>query len=195
MSIARVYTVQRANKDQGKCEKDGTLLPKGSAYRWWTKGFRSRYKHVRCMKPTCTPRPSELESSLLASVYAAQEDAQPRLSALYSDVVDNADELTQALQEILEDVAAATDDVVQQYRDQDEQFGGGGNTDSAERADTLEAAAEALREWQPDGEPDACEAHDEIGQQPGCDDCQRALESWRDDAVNSAEQALAEMEV
>jgi hypothetical protein len=132
-----------------------------------------------------------LESSLVSSVYAAREDA---VSALASQVVDSADDLTQALQGILEDVATAVDDVVQQYRDQDEHFGGGGNTDSAQRADDLESAAQTLRDWEPDGSPEACEVHGDEPQDD-CDDCQRALEDWRDDAVAGAESALADMEV
>lgn len=194
MSIARVHTVLHANKDQGKCERDGTPLPKGSAYRWWTVGYRSRLKHRRCMNPRCTPRLSELESSLVSSVMAAREDAETTLSSLMvSDPGDPAD-MVQQVQDALAGVADAADEVAQQYRDQDEQFGGGGNTDSAERADTLEEAANTLRDWQPDSDaPDGCEEHDQFDD--ACDACGDEWANWLDSVLDGASDALSEMEV
>jgi hypothetical protein len=192
-----VHTVQHANKDQGKCEKDGTPLPKGSAYRWWTVGFRSRYKHVRCMKSTCTPRRSELESSLVSSVMAAQEDAEANLQALYGLDAGGGDDVAQSARDALEDVAASIDEVVRQYRDQDEQFGGGGNTDSAQRADDLDADAQTLRDWQPDDEdPPAygCDKHPDSPAWGDCEECTELWDMWRDDLVASAEQTLADMQ-
>jgi hypothetical protein len=81
MSVAKVETVQKSQKDQGKCEHCGVALPKGSAYRYFYVGFRATYKHVRCMKPECTPKLSERESSTKADVYRAQEDFEANLAA------------------------------------------------------------------------------------------------------------------
>jgi len=196
MSVAQVHTVHRANKDQGKCEHCGALLPKGSAYRWYQVGFRSHFKHRRCMLPGCTPKPSERESSLLSSVMAASENAESQLARIGADYGASPDDVVSDIQTTLAEVADAADDVVQQYRDQDEQFGGGGNTDSAERADTLEEAASELRDWQPPQDaPEGCEEHDDDWQAEGCDACQQHKEDWLLDVVAEAEAALAEVGV
>lgn len=189
MSQARVHTVGRAVKDQGQCEKCGDALPPGSAYRWYSVGFRSHYKHRRCMKATCTPRPSELESSLLSSVYSAQEGATDNLEGLKGD-----DEYEVAkITEEVEGVAEAIDEVAQQYREQDEAFGGGGATDSAERADTLEQASSDLQGWQPSGDtdPPSCSEHDELDAE--CDDCRSEASTWWDDLVQEAIDAIDEV--
>src|SRR5512139_1085287 len=66
-----------------KCAKCGDEIAVGSPYRWFSVGFRSHYKQIRCMKSTCTPRESERESSgIRAEILAAIEDATDQLDAL-----------------------------------------------------------------------------------------------------------------
>lgn len=132
MSLARVNYVEKSRKDNvcGNCR---TALPKGSAYRWFTVGFRSNYKRVRCMSSACSPKQSELESSLLSEVYAAMESAEETINGTepgdYDGIRDAFNEVNEAIQS-----------VASQYREQDEAFGGYGSTPGAERADTLESA-------------------------------------------------------
>lgn len=137
MSIARVTTVKSARKDQGTCGKCGTPLPKGSAYRWYTVGFRSHYKHRRCMAPTCTPLASELESSKVASIYAAQESAEDAINEATSG-----DDIQAAIDEVIE----AIREVAEEYREAavNPNTGEVFNLDSEERADTLEGSADEL---------------------------------------------------
>lgn len=136
MSIKRVKTVKRAQKDQGTCSKCGDALPAGSPYRYWKPMFRSRFKMRRCMKPTCSPRMSELESSAISEIYAAMENAEDVASQFETgEGVEETQELTDAITEVQE----AIDAVAGGYREADEAFGGSGATQHAERADELES--------------------------------------------------------
>jgi hypothetical protein len=188
MSVARVHYVKKAAKDQGKCEKCGDALPVGSAYRWYSVGFRSHYKHRRCMKHTCTPRTSELESSLLSSVYAAQEDAEGALGG-------DPEEDTSSLSDALSSVAEAAREVAEQYRTQDESFGGGGATESAERADSLEEYADNLESWsapESDRPTVGCDKHGDE-QQEGCEACEYVVTEWWEDQAADARSAMEDL--
>lgn len=190
MSLAKVQYVKSAAKDQGKCVACGDPLPKGSAYRWWTVGFRSHYKYKRCMKPSCTPARSELESSALSSVMAAQEVAEATISDIETWDMGQAGEVGDALQTALSEVADAGDEVVQQWRDAAEAFGGTG--DSADRADELEGVLSTARDWQPDSDaPDGCAVHESL--LDGCPDCASAFDVWLMDTVESAREAVSEV--
>ena len=137
MSIARVHAVDHSMKEY-TCDKCGVVIPKRSAYRHYKVGFRSRHKYVRCMKSECTPRPSELESSLASGAYAAVEGAEDSLSgaACAQDITD-----------ALEEAASGIREVADQYRESAEAMGGAGS-DMEERADTLESAADELESHQ-----------------------------------------------
>jgi hypothetical protein len=193
MSIAKIQTVQRSRKP-GTCGKCGDELPVGSAYRHYTVGFRSHYKRVRCMKPTCTPRYSELESSRLADAYAAQETAEDSLVALRAEPSDDATEVDTTVHEFGE----ALEELASEYRSADEQFGGGGMTDSAERADELDSASQDLSGFSADefdeSAVDACETHDDPDEE--CIDCQElkavALQEWWDSVLDAADAAVSE---
>lgn len=133
MSIARIKVVNKAAKDQGECEKCKTPLPVGSAYRWFKVGFRSRYKHRRCMANACTPRTSELESSNLSQVYAAQED--------FEDGLDDAASI-EDFRSLIEEYAGQVSQIADEYRTASEDPNGNVfNTVAEERADALEALA------------------------------------------------------
>jgi hypothetical protein len=104
--MARVTTIQAAKKDQGVCGRCGDPIHAGDGYRHFTPGFRSRNKQVRCMKPACTPRPSELTNSKLSEAYAAQEDAQATIGQAAT-----MDDITSAL----EDAAGRAREVAEEY--------------------------------------------------------------------------------
>jgi Fe-S oxidoreductase len=197
MSVARLHTVNKARKDQGKCGKCGTPLPAGSPYRHFSVGFRSSYVQKRCMKIECTPRPSERESSKLSSVYAAMEAAEDELAGLRSADVGEQDTVTSIVTTVAEEVRTVADE----YREADSYIGGGGSgsTVSEERADTLESAADELESFQPSADPaDFTECEDAGDEDHDADTCEACGEDkarlW-DELITEAETVLSEAEV
>ena len=190
MSVARVQYVKAARKDQGKCGKCGVALPKGSPYRWWTVGFRSRYVYKRCMKSECTPRTSELESSAMSEVYAARESAEEELAGMRQEPGDKDD-----VENVVHSYGEAVRERADAYREHDDTIGGGGYTESGEKADALESAADELEGWSADEDPaDAqCDEHDEFTE--GCDACDEArLQVW-ESLIDSAESVIADTDL
>lgn len=204
MSIARVKTSAFAARKGAtlRCQRCQREIAKGEVYRWWFVGFRSRYKRVRCM--TCpAPRTSELESSRLSEAYAAVETAEDALDAVEAPG-DEGD-----LESILQDAASEIQSLADDYRSADEQFGGGGGTDSGQRADDLEQAAQDLEGWDAeefDNDGHWCSEHsDEEGWKPedlitereSCTDCREGLETarqeWWDEQTDSARSALSDL--
>lgn len=204
MSLAKIHTVTKARKDQGTCEKCHTPLPAGSAYRWFTVGFRSTFKHVRCTDYKCNPLASDLESSKIAAIYAAQEEAEDTIASavLVDDMRDAIEAVRDAITEVAEEYReASTDDMGNVF-----------NPDSEERADTLDAAAESL-DWDPDmDEPEACSIHTEnIITNPDADDaeddkeddddrseecdCQERYDTWLDETRTSAIEKINDIEL
>lgn len=172
--MARVTTVQKSMKAQvcGRCH---TELPKGSAYRHATPGFRGT-KLIRCLGPDCRFRQSELTTSKMAEVYAAQEDAFDNI-----DTWDGVD--TDELESILQDAADRARDVAQEYADAADAMGDAG-AEMQERADEIEAWADALVdvEWPDDSEL-------------GVDSDPEDTEAWADDCRQAAQDALDELAI
>lgn len=195
MSIAKITTVTKAKKDQGKCGRCGKELPAGAPYRWFTVGFRSSYKHRRCMERACDPKNSELESSKLSEVYAVQEnfdiagcttinDIEEAVHAAGDEIRTVADEYTEA------SVNPNTGMVF--------------NTEAEERGQTLESSADELDSWAHDEEFERCDAHDgsdedvdpedfEVGDEGPkyeCKDCAEMWEQFIEDARVAAAEAV-----
>ena len=164
MSQARITTITKSVKP-GVCEKCRTELPPGSAYRHFKVGFRSRYKHVRCMEAACTPRPSELESSKLSEVYAAQEDAEDQLDELDADAT--ADEITEVVTALGEAIQAVADEYEEASTDDN---GTVFNTTAEERAETLSSAADELSGFEVGDAETDCSNCDATGH-PECTSC------------------------
>lgn len=205
MSVKKLQE-KTARKPQGKCSKCGDEILPGQRYRFWKPFFRSRTKIVRCMKPECTPKMSERESSAMASVMVAAENAQAYILGW-----ENSNSTTTGdLESALDEVGEAIDDVVSQYRDAADNFGGSGP--NAEKADELEDLRSQL-DVNFDDAPELtfCEDHDEgeaIGNgdnqyesladleeaRQGCEKCQEAnadiLTTWRGDQAEEARSAL-----
>jgi len=161
MSIAKVTHIKRSQKPY-TCEKCREAIPKGSAYRRFKVGFRSRYNHYRCMKPECTPRNSELDASKMSAVWDAQETFE---SAIES--ADNADDMNSALS----DYAEALREVGEEYREASEgEQGQVFNTVAEERAEMLESAADEVEGIDVDDETMDCENCEGTGEQP-CEEC------------------------
>lgn len=183
MSIARITTVQRSMKP-GECDKCGTALPKGSAYRWWKVGFRSRHRYIRCMAAECTPRTSELESSRYADVYAAIEDAQASIA-----LSDDKDDVEQEVQS----VADAMNELAEEYQTASEDENGTVfNQTAAERAEELESQSGELDGWTYDEELEGCDEHDEL-QDEGCDACEEKRGEYVDGLREAATDKLSEV--
>jgi hypothetical protein len=188
-----------------KCAKCGVTIEVGDPYRWFSVGFRSHYKQIRCTKPICTPRESERESSGIRSeILAAIETAADDLDALTE--VSDASEVEAIVQQVGEAFRSAAD----QYREADEAFGGGGNTENGERADICESGADELESWgtSGDSEPDYEGCDDDIHLPPEerydkeddraaadrgdseCESCSRIKDEWFEALVEEARDAI-----
>lgn len=181
MSQAKIWVVKRAQKDQGKCGHCGITLPPGVPYRHFTVGFRSRSKNVRCMKVECSPTRAERESSKLAEIYAAIDDAS----------FDGC-ETTEGIKSVLEQVAEVARGLSEEYAEAsvNQNTGAVFNVEAEERGQTLEAYADELESWDPD---------EEEPEKPEDEDDEKAMTEyeelhgvWVDAAQNSAREALEE---
>lgn len=81
--MPRVTSVKSARKSQGACGKCGDKIKKGHSYRWWK--FRYGGRRVRCLKPECAPKPSDLtRSAFYGTLYEIQETVDDALAAYES---------------------------------------------------------------------------------------------------------------
>lgn len=207
MSLARIYTTKGpVRKDGLVCGKCRKPVVKGQdRRRTFAVGFRG-YEQTRCMDAACTPTRSELESSAVATVYAAIDDID--FASL-----DSADALTEARDSVVE----ALNEVAGEY-ESNEMYDI--NEDLQERVSTLEGAASDLEGWEPEGEApeedtdcSTCDgsgqvtAYDEDGEEDGEEECEEcsgtgqvesdegSLEDWLSAARESLEAAIDEMEL
>ena len=193
MSIARVHTVAKSRKDQGKCGNCGQVLPKGSGYLYWLPYFRSNYKMVRCLDRACYPPPSVLESSKAATIYAAQESFEANVGDLITK-----DDIEAAVQE----VADAVTEVKDEYDDALSSWEYG-NEQLQEKVDHYESQAYELDGWQFDGadEFELCDEHDEAEADrdddavEACEDCQHNKEEWLEEMREAAREKVNEVEI
>lgn len=190
---ARVHTVQKSQKDQGKCSRCGKELPKGTGYRWYTLGFRSSRKTKRCLSSDCYPRMSELTTSKAATIYAAQESFEDQIDSLFTK-----DDITQAVA----DVMVAIEEVRDEYQDALDQWEYG-NEALQEKVDWYTDQIDNIDGWEPDGPDDwdRCDAHDEDdpeldadGQPVDCEDCEASYAEWINDLRSEAIDKVAEVE-
>lgn len=73
--MPRVTFVKSARKAQGKCYKCNAAIRVGDSYRWWKFRFGGRY--VRCGKPECAPKASDLtRSDFYAQLYSIQDEIE-----------------------------------------------------------------------------------------------------------------------
>lgn len=179
MSLAKINRIGRVRKVT-KCEKCGDTIYIGQPAVKFAVGFRGRTQ-VRCSKNECFPKPSERESSLVSSAYAAQEDADVSGAGSLDD-----------LESIRSEVAEAVREVASEYENS-EMFDK--NYDLQERADVLNSAADELENWEPaEEEPDADEEEWTID---GTEysDFDEAHAAWLDAARHSLRAAIDEMEL
>lgn len=179
MSLAKINLIKKVRKSTA-CEKCGDPINVGQPAVKFAVGFRGRTQ-VRCSKSACFPKPSERESSLVSSVYAAQEEAD-------LSTADSLEDLTQ----VRDDVANATREVAGEYEDS-EMFEK--NYDLQERADTLNSAADALDEWEPAEEEPSEDEEKWIVDGFDYDDFDEARTAWLEAARHALQSAIDEMEL
>jgi hypothetical protein len=192
MSVARVETVKKSRKDQGKCGKCGTELPAGSAYLYFYVGFRSNYKQVRCLRAECFPRPSERESSLASSLLAAQES--------FHDQVATADS-PEDIEALVQEVADAIDELKGEYETALESWENG-NEQLQEKVDHYEDQHSELSSWSWDGNTDydLCSEHegreDNVPEEEiqECGACQEKREEWLEECRDAAREVVDAVE-
>ncbi len=185
MSVARVKTVQKSAKDQGKCGNCGIELPKGSGYIWWTVGFRSNYKYKRCLKPGCFPRPSTRETSKFATILSAQENFQDTI-----EEQDTKDSIESAVQE----VGSSVREVADEYQEALDAWENG-NEQIQEKVDHYSGQADEIENWTFEGadEPERCDNHEDEPDDD-CEECQEKCAEWLDEIREAAREAVDNIE-
>lgn len=141
--MSRVITVLN-NRKELTCGNCHAVIPKGAGYRWTKPRYGSR--KVRCLKPSCAFKPSDLSSSKAAIVHDAIEDAREQIRSAESH---------DDLQSILQSVADTAREVGQEYQDASDSWAGGnGHPEFQERAEMCESFADELEGWTFSGETD-----------------------------------------
>lgn len=99
--MPRVTTVKKAQKAQGTCGKCGAKIKKGDSYRWWK--FRYGGRRVRCAKPECAPKASDLtQSAFYGTLYSIEETVSDAVAAF--EAGGEPDDLASALREAAEEL-------------------------------------------------------------------------------------------
>lgn len=174
MSLAKVYRVEKSRKSF-VCGKCGDTIEVGQPNVSFAVGFRGRSQR-RCGKPACYPSSSERESSLVASVYAAQEDFDV-------NTCDDLEDLTSAVQDVID----AANECASEYENS-EMFER--NEDLQERYDLLTEAASQLEMWadnlvdEPQSDEYSADAH-----------FRKDHDEWIQEAREAATSAVNEMEL
>lgn len=147
----RINSIQSARKEQ-TCGKCRDKIEKGQPYKW----AKSRHgpKMVRCAKPACRFRPTDLSNAKTARIEEAIEDAQDLIG-----VAESLEDIKSQLQEVA-DIAREVGD---EYREASDQWAGGqGHEEWSEKADACESFAGELEGWEPSGETDEEEVRQRV---------------------------------
>ena len=123
--MPRVHHVKKARK----AHPGG--IEKGDSYYWW----EFRYGGTRYSKTY--PRRSQLTQSKMSGVYAGFEGLE--------DAVNNQDR--SEVESALEEYKSAIDEARDEYEDADQQFGGTGSSQHAERAQAMESAYSEVEQF------------------------------------------------
>lgn len=111
--MPRVNTVKAAKKY--KCRHCGTTINKGDQYKWFKRRY-DRERNIRCLKPECKPRASQLTSSdKLCRVYEQQEIIedfkQPQSLEDLNDLHDSLEEIYSELETVMEEYNESADNI------------------------------------------------------------------------------------
>ena len=171
--MPRVHTKTAAPaKSERICTECHLPIEPGQTYHSWSFRFGGKYvMHAECGYP----RRSQLTQSKMGSLYDAIEDAEQQLKQWDGDDLET-------VKSIIEGVADAAGEVRDEYRDADEQFGGYGSTQSAERADELDYWVGDLESFYPD----------EFEEEDGLDEeaTEDLRNQWKEEIENEAQSLL-----
>lgn len=181
--MARQTLVENNRKEQtcGRCRK---TIAKNEGYLYATPGFRG-HKLIRCR--ACGFRSSELTTSKLSGVYAANEDIEDACEAFGKADLSSKDERASALDDLklaIENAADAIDEIAQEYDDAAEAMGGAGE-EMREKSEECSSYADELRSIDLDDYEEA-EANDSGTEEtePSEDDEDGSIEEWRQEVLS-----------
>lgn len=176
MSIARLHRVEKCRKSPGSCGKCSAVIQPGESYRWWTGGFRSRSKSLRC-KNCPSPSDSQRESN---SSYAILWDARDEFYAAVDDAKTN-----EELKSAAEDAASAVRDAISDWEDKKSNLENGfpngcpAIEEIDEKIGEAESLADALESYEPD-EDIGSEDQDEDEEEGDRIDSEGCRATWED---------------
>lgn len=139
--MPRVTFVKKAQKAQGACGKCSTKIAVGDSYRWWK--FRYGGKRIRCGKPECAPRASDLTQSAFYSQLYSIQDALD--AAITARSVDDLRAVGDELRSLGEECTSNRDNMPESLQDSDTGELLQTRADECEsKADEIDSAADEL---------------------------------------------------
>lgn len=150
--MPRVKNVQKCRKEQ-MCGHCAASIKVGQAYRWWAlkTGPRSSRKFVRCMDLKCAPKPSEMTTSKMGTIYDAQRSIE--------ESINGADDVAE-IGVLMSNFAMVVREVADEYRESADAIESGFGH-STEKSDELAQRADDLEAWADDCESFDAEEFDE----------------------------------
>lgn len=225
--MARTTTVKKAQKDQGKCEKCGCEIKAGDGYKWVAPRagkFARGVKRKRCLScPQWTP--SELTSSKMAAIMAAQEtfdlDEPAFAAATVEELTTEAEQWKEEADSLCSDFAETVRGVAEEYRESAQNIEDGFQHETQqsqelnEKADELDSWAdecesasdnccdlpdpedeEELTEEDLEGlEPDEVQAEKEEKAKERVEKYRSELDAWASDSVDAIRGVIEECPV
>lgn len=155
--MPRVTSVKKAQKAQGACGKCGVKIKVGDSYCWWK--FRYGGRRVRCDKPGCAPKASDLtQSEFYSRLYDIQESIEDAIASGEKDtLVDALRSAAEDIRSLGEECQEKRDNMPEQLQESETGELLGTRADECEsHADELESAADEVEsremleadEWQ-----------------------------------------------
>ena len=133
--MPRVNRVEHCRKSPGACGKCGEEIKIKDAYVWWK--FRYGGKCIRCAKPGCVPKPSDLtQSEFYGTLYSIQEAGFT--ADTLEDLESERDDIKGQLEELRDEQEEKRSNMPESLQESDT-----GNT-LQERYDALEEAVNNL---------------------------------------------------
>lgn len=129
--MARVHTVTN-NRKQYRCSKCRQDIPVGAGYRHASPGFRSA-RIIRCLRPECMFRTSDLTTSHMATAWAAIEAAEDDMATGDYDAAT----VEEDLQAVADTCAEGVQEAVDAYEEAMDAWPNG-NEQIQERLDIVE---------------------------------------------------------
>lgn len=188
-----------------KCEKCRQEIKVGDPYKWVKpkSGPYGGSKRVRCA--ACPSwKPSELSSSKMATLYAAQEAADEAFGALMlPDTEDAVDSFVDDVKQILNDLAEGARDTAGEYQEGLDNMPDGlrdAAYETQEKIEALESFAEDLEGWDPSADSPEIPAEpteddyapenpdDEADVEQAKADFQEAMDEWEGEVTDAIQE-------